>query len=147
MNGIELLHGLDEIIEKELADVVKKGKVEANEWENLKRLVCIMKEVKEVEQMLMEDDYDEGYSSRSYNTPFMPRMTYDSRGENMSHMRGRSKTTGRYMSRDGGYGRSNHSTKDRMIATMEGMYDKANSEHEKHLIDEMIKTIEDKELY
>ena len=147
MADMKLLYELDEILEKELKNVVEKGEVPANEWENLKRLVCIMKEVKEVEQMLMEDEYDEGYSSRSYNTPFMPRITYDSRGENMSHMRGRSRTTGRYMSRDGGYGRSNHSTKDRMIATMESMYDKANSEHEKQLIDEMIKTVEDKELY
>ena len=68
MADMKLLYELDDILEKELKNVVKKGEVPANEWENLKRLVCIMKEVKEVEQMLMEEGYDDGYSSRSYNT-------------------------------------------------------------------------------
>lgn len=146
MADVKLLYELDDILEKELKNVVKKGEVPANEWENLKRLVCIMKEVKEVEQMLMEEDYDDGYSSRSYNTQFTPRMTYDNRGGNMSNARGRSRTTGRYMSRDG-YGRSMHSIKDRVIDQIERMYDEAGSEHEREELNKMIKTVEGMELY
>ena len=55
-------------------------------------------------------------------------------------MRGRSRTTGRYMSRD--MGRSNHSIKDRMVDSLERMYDEAKTDHERGMLDEWIRKIE-----
>lgn len=140
MNDMELLRKIEEISKEELEKVAKKGEVQPNEWMNLKAAVCVMKDIKEVQQMLQEmgDSYgwDEGYSSRSYNTQFIPRMTHDG----MSTMRGRSRTTGRYMSRD--TGRSNHSIKDRMVDSLERMYDEAQTDHERGMLDEWIRKIE-----
>lgn len=151
MSNMDLLYKLDEMIEEELRKVVKKGEVAPNEWDNLKKVVCIMKEVKEVERMLNDDRYsNDNYSYRSYNTPFTYRMTYDSdrrmdQNGTMSHMRGRSKTTGRYMSRSDG--RSMHSIKDRVVDQIERMYDEATTDHERNVLDEMIRDIEASERY
>lgn len=159
MKDMELLHKLEDIVTEELKRVAKKGDVQPAEWVNFKAAVCIMKEVKELEQMLSEPDMDEGYSSRSYNTPFMPHMTYggnrtyrvegsyENQNGGMSRARGRSRTTGRYMSRDSAYdmGRSNHSIKDRMVDSLERMYDEAVTEHEKATIDDWIHKIESSE--
>lgn len=93
------------------------------------------------------------------NTPFMPHMTYDgnrtyrvegsydNQNDGMSRARGRSRTTGRYMSRDSAYdmGRSNHSIKDRMVDSLERMYDEAATEHERNVVDEWIRKIESSE--
>lgn len=147
MKDMELLHKLEDIVTEELKRVAKKGDVQPAEWVNFKAAVCIMKEVKELEQMLSELDMDEGYSSRSYNTPFMPHMTYENQNDGMSRARGRSRTTGRYMSRDSAYdmGRSNHSIKDRMVDSLERMYDEAATEHERNIVDEWIRKIESSE--
>ena len=159
MKDMELLHKIEDIVTEELKRVAKKGDVQPAEWLNFKAAVCIMKEVKELEQMLSETEMDEGYSSRSYNTPFMPRMaydgnrtyrvegSYDNQNGSMSRARGRSRTTGRYVSRDSAYdmGRSNHSIKDRMVDSLERMYDEAVTEHEKATIDDWIHKIESSE--
>lgn len=159
MKDMELLHKIEDIVTEELKRVAKKGDVQPAEWLNFKAAVCIMKEVKELERMLSETEMDEGYSSRSYNTPFMPRMaydgnrtyrvegSYDNQNGSMSRARGRSRTTGRYVSRDSAYdmGRSNHSIKDRMVDSLERMYDEAVTEHEKATIDDWIHKIESSE--
>lgn len=141
MHSMELLEKLDEILEKEIKEVVEKGKVEATQWDNLEKVVDIMEKSKKVQKMLCEmedDEYDYEYSSRSYDTPFMPRMT---------RTRGRSKTTGRYMSRShgGDYGRSNHSIRDRAVDAIERMYDEASTDHERQVLDNMIRMIENSE--
>ena len=159
MKDMELLHKIEDIVTEELKRVVKKGDVQPAEWINFKAAVCIMKDVKEIELMLSETEMDEGYSSRSYNMPFMPRIpydgnrtyrvegSYDNQNGGMSRARGRSRTTGRYMSRDSAYdiGRSNHSIKDRMVDSLERMYDEAVTEHEKATIDDWIHKIESSE--
>ena len=159
MKDMELLHKIEDIVTEELERVAKKGDVQPAEWLNFKAAVCIMKDIKELEQMLSETEMNESYSSRSYNTPFMPRInydgnrtyrvegSYDNQNGGMSNARGRSRTTGRYMSRDSVYdmGRSNHSIKDRMVDSLERMYDEAATEHERHIIDEWIHKIESSE--
>ena len=51
------------------------------------------------------------------------------------------------MSRDSAYdmGRSNHSIKDRMVDSLERMYDEAATEHERNVVDEWIRKIESSE--
>lgn len=150
MTEMEALCKLEEITTEELMKVAKKGEVAANEWQNLSHVVSVMKNVKKVQMMLPEwEEKNAGYSSRSYNTPFMPRMSYrddgsyDHQNGANSYERGRSRVTGRYMSRDSG--RSMHSIKDRMVDALERMYDEAATEHEKIMLDEWIRKIESSE--
>lgn len=107
-------------------------------------------------------------SEESYRMPYGGRIYYDAdnrdsyrgdsyRGEGNrggggsrggsyrgdSYERGRSPVTGRYISR-GSYedGYSGHSIKDRMVARLEGMYDEAQTEHERHTISKAIDKIQ-----
>ena len=148
--NMELLYKFDKLLETELKRVVEKGEIQPNEWMNLKALACIMKDVKEVERMLSTwDDSDENdmYSYKNYNMPRMRSMynPYENQNGDFSNMRGRSKTTGRYMSRTYGGGRSGHSIKDRMVDSLERMYDDASTEHEKQILDDWIRQIESSE--
>lgn len=150
MTEMEALCKIEEITTEELMKVAKKGEVAANEWPNLSHVVSVMKNVKKVQMMLPEwEEQNAGYSSRSYNTPFTPRMdyrgdgSYDRPNGANSYERGRSRVTGRYMSRDSG--RSMHSIKDRMVDALERMYDEAATEHEKIMLDEWIRKIESSE--
>lgn len=68
------------------------------------------------------------------------RGSYENQNDGMPNMRGRSRTTGRYMSRDSG--RSAHSIKDRAIAAIERMYDEAPTDHERTILDDIIRNIE-----
>ena len=147
MTDMELLCKIEDISKEELEKVAKKGEIQPNEWTNLDAVVSIMKNVKKVQKMISEMDGEYGHSSRSYDTQFTPRMDRGNRSyriegsyDGMSNERGRSRTTGRYMSRD--YGRSTHSIKDRMVDSLERMYDEAPTEHEKVVLDEWIRKIE-----
>lgn len=133
---------LEKDLKEELSKVVSAGTVSPTEVKTITDAVCLMLKLKEYEEWDEGKDYDEGYSSR----------------------RGRSATTGRYMSRDsrgsyrgGSYGRtydarmndgsyengySGHSIKDRMIDRLEGMYDEAQTEHERQIVDEWINRLE-----
>lgn len=55
-----------------------------------------------------------------------------------SYRRGRSPVTGRYISRGHEDGHSGHSIMDRMIASLESMYDEAKTDHEKQTVSEWI---------
>ena len=127
---------LEKDLKEELDKVVRAGTVSPQEVENISEAVCLMLKLKEYREWDERKDYDHGYSS----------------------MRGRSATTGRYMSRDydpmyhetsrryydgrTGDGYSGHSIKDRMIDRLEGMYDDAKTEHERKIVDEWINRIE-----
>ena len=52
--------------------------------------------------------------------------------------RGRSPVTGRYISRGHEEGHSGHSIMDRMVASLESMYDEAKTDHEKQTVSEWI---------
>lgn len=131
---------LEKDLKEELAKVVSAGTVSPTEVKTITDAVCLMLKLKEYEEWDERKDYDGGYSSR----------------------RGRSATTGRYMSRDSepsrnyyddhgrryydgsyrGDGYSGHSIKDRMVDNLEKMYDEAKTEHERATIDEWIGRIE-----
>lgn len=131
---------LEKDLKEELAKVTSAGTVSPTEVKTITDAVCLMLKLKEYEEWDEGKDRDPGYSSR----------------------RGRSATTGRYMSRDmessrnyyddhgrryydGSYrgdGYSGHSIKDRMVDSLERMYDEAKTEHERATIDEWIGRIE-----
>ena len=126
--SMDTLEMLDEQIKKVLPQELSALK---EAWELRAMIKCS-------EEMGDESSYD--MMPRSY----MMDPRYGSY-EGGSYRRGRSMTTGRYMSREDGYssgGYSGHSIKDRMIARLESMYDEAKSEHEREEIQKEIRRIE-----
>lgn len=127
-----------EMLEEQIKTVLKKGDISPQELSALKEAWELRAMIKCSEEMGDESSYD--MTPRSYMMD--PRYgSYDGG----SYRRGRSMTTGRYMSREDGYssgGYSGHSIKDRMIARLESMYDEAKSEHEREEIQKEIRRIE-----
>ena len=129
---------LEKDLKEELHKVINNGTVSPTEVKTITDAVRLMLKLKEYEEWDRKED-GEGYSTR----------------------RGRSATTGRYMSRDmepryhmegnsrryydglyRGDGYSGHSIKDRMVDSLERMYDEAPTEHERQILDEWINRIE-----
>lgn len=118
-----------EMLDEQIEKLIKKGDISQTEVDALKDAWTIK---------MMLECYDE-QGAMSYAMMPDPEMgSYGSYGG--SYRRGRSTTTGRYMSRESGY--SSHSIKDRMIARLEAMYDEAKSEHEREEIQKEIRRIE-----
>lgn len=149
-----ILQELRESVEKELEKITKKNDITPAELENATKAVCLIEKIKMLEEL---DSYDgDAYSENSYRSPRM-RMSYGEEGmyadnsyrsphvrmsygdDDMSYRRGRSMTTGRYMSRDDGY--SGHSIKDRMISKLENMMDEAKTEHERQTVNDWIRRL------
>ena len=123
-----------ETIEDVIKDITSKKDISPAQLEHLSKSVCIIEKLKSLEQQ--ENDFSEN-----------------------SYRRGRSRTTGRYMSRDnsqgyydGGnssrryndsHGYSGHSLKDRMIAKLEEMLDETKSPHEEQFINQWIDRLSD----
>ena len=126
-----------ETIEDVIKGITSKNDISPAQLEHLSKAICIIEKLKSLEQQETE------YSENSYR-------------------RGRSRTTGRYMSREGGNsqnyydntynggsgnstrryfdseGYSGHSIKDRMISRLEEMFDEAHNEHERQVVQEWI---------
>lgn len=87
----------------------------------------------------------EGNSNASYDNAYEGAYdgaydgVYDGSGEN-SNRRGRSRRTGRYVSRDGGYSRA--MDKERMIGKLEDMMDDAPSEKERKVLEQCVERLE-----
>lgn len=134
---------LEKELKKELDRINNAGQLAPTDVKTITDAICLMLKVKEYEE------WEEGGNS------------YEQGG--YSNRRGRSMTTGRYVSRDvdpmrsygediysgrrsyrGSYDRgySGHSIKDRMISRLEGMYDEAQTEHERQMVDEWINKLE-----
>ena len=134
----EILQNAREAVEDVLKDVTSKKDVSPARLEVLMKSLCALDTINTMAQK------DNEYSENSYR-------------------RGRSRTTGRYMSRDNSNnyydgnsnrnyrdsgnssrryndssGYSGHSMKDRMIAKLEEMFDEAQSRHEEQFIQDWI---------
>ena len=149
-----------------IRDITRKEHISPAELEAVMKSVCLIMKVDGTENG--NGDYEGEYSERgmSRNSSRRNEMyNYEPMGyDEASYRRGRSSVTGQYVSRDSGGGASSrgsydsshryydggsrnsgysgHSMRDRAIAKLEGMYDEAQTEHEKHFLDECIKMIE-----
>ena len=136
-------------LEDNVKQITRKESMTPAELEHLSKSICIIEKIKNIQQQGGDD-----YSENSYR-------------------RGRSRTTGRFVSRDDGSsqgyydnnafdggsnnssrnyrdsgnssrryydssGYSGHSIKDRMVARLEEMFDEAQSEHEKQVVQDWI---------
>ena len=137
------LEKINDAIEEAIRPIIGKGaNMSAAELDVLTKAVCTIEKIKQIEN-------GESYADYSRNS-------YDSgRNDNHSYERGRSATTGRYVSRDDGYssrryydgdnprnGHSGHSIKDRMIAQLEKMYDEAQTDHERQTVNDWIRRLD-----
>ena len=134
----EILQNAREAVEDVIKDVTSKKDVSPARLEVLMKSLCALDTINAMEQQ------DKEYSENSYR-------------------RGRSRTTGRYMSRDNSNnyydgnssrnyrdsgnssrryndanGYSGHSIRDRAIAKLEEMFDEAQSRHEEQFIQDWI---------
>lgn len=118
-----VMEELKKLVTKELEKMIEKGTMSPTELKVAMDAVCLIEKIDHVEYM--ENYEDEGYSGEDW-----------SRGHNSSYMRGRSPSTGRYMSRGGSYDmeRSGHSIKDRVIDKLERMMDESSSDYERQTI-------------
>ena len=149
MGTNKILEKINDAVEEAIRPIISKGaSMTAAELDVLTKAVCTIEKIKQIEDG--GNSYDN--YSRSYNS-------YDDDGN--SYRRGRSAVTGRYVSRDAmphfegstsrrfydgemsrnGNGYSGHSIKDRMVASLEKMYDDAQTEHERQLVDNWIRRI------
>ena len=143
-------------IEKEIKGITKKETITPTELANLKEALRAVKDIMEIIGDLPQDandntsnGYNTSYAVRpgfkheaEYSGAYFPREVY-SGGYPYSYRRGRSATTGRYVSRGENYGDaySGHSISDRMVAAIEDMYDDAKTDHERKQIDTAIRMI------
>lgn len=108
------LHQLEEHVEDEIKKVLKKGDLTPAEVANLKEAMCLLEQAEKTKKSKkMHHEYDEGESYAPYHMPHvsygMGHREYGINGmvdvsemEGASHRRGRSPSTGRYVSRDSG---------------------------------------------
>lgn len=128
----------------EVSKINKKGDLTPGEVDSVYKISNIMEKSTKAASMLglmegEEYDYSRGYSG------YMPYPSeYSMRGN--SYARGRSATTGRYVSRDYGMsrnmgGHSGHSIDDRMIMALEQQMDAAQTDYERQRVQELINQI------
>ena len=133
--GFELLENFNELLEKEIRKVVMQGEIKPDQYQNLERVVCMMKQTKEAEYYMdaLGEMEDYGHSTR----------------------RGRSMTTGRYVSRTSPMhhhmddrsmsymdGYSMHSYKDRIIADLEENVRNAPTEKDRLFAERLLNSAE-----
>lgn len=148
MSKNKTLEKINDAIEEAIRPIIGKGAaMNAAELDVLTKAVCTIEKIKQIE----DDEHYAEYSRNSYNSGNIIRPYEDDN----SYRRGRNAATGRYVSRDDGYstrryydgeaprnGYSRHSV-NRMISQLEKMYDEAQSEHERQLIHEWIRRLDD----
>lgn len=149
MKIIEMLSNsekLEKLLEKEINKVVDKGDLTSVEVDNLKKVVCLVKEIAELEKEAMDLGYmDEGESG--YYSPMNPPYSYGT-SMNRTVNPNRFMRTGSYDAsrtrRNASYGNghSGHSIKDRMVDRLESMMDEAQTDYERQQIMDMINQIQ-----
>lgn len=129
---------LEKELEKEMDKIIAANTLTPSDVSTMKDAVKLMLKVKEYKECCDEEEnsygYNDGYSTR----------------------RGRSMTTGRYVSRDPGYsmmrgsynrgsydqGYSGHDMRARMIDQLEELYSEAHDEKDRMMLDEWIRRFE-----
>ena len=122
----ERIEKFEELLEKELKEKLDRvnnaGTINPEDLKVIKDAVKLMLKIQKYKEWMMGAGYDDGYSTR----------------------RGRSATTGRYVSRDS-YPRNymnGYSGHNRMIDELERMYDQSHDAHERQMISEWIHNAE-----
>lgn len=136
------LEKIQDAVEEAIRPIIAKGAaMNAAELDVLTKAVCTIEKINQIENAedySRDRSFDDGNSFRRGRSPITGR--YVSR-DPMPHFEGA--TARRFydgdMSRSGGY--SGHSIKDRMVSQLEKMYDEAQTDHERHVLDTWLRRI------
>lgn len=143
----KILDKLEEMTKHELEQLTKQPALSGQDLDKMIKATCALDQMESLRMHEEEKKHGVSYSrGNSYGTGH--HMDLDPYG-NVSYARGRSSVTGRYVSRDSDPMRENdydrsyssHSISDRMVASLEKMYDEAKSPHEQKIIDTWISRI------
>lgn len=132
-------------IEHEIAGLNKKDTLSAAEIANLKEALCAAKSIMDIIGEIPQDARDAYTNGVTGSYSLRPGFKYEYSGHmpeympDYSYRRGRSMTTGRYVSRGDHY--SGHSIYDILIANMELTYNDCKSEHDEKIIDTAIRMV------
>lgn len=129
---------LRDISESELKKIAKKDDLSPAEFEAAAKAVCMLKDLKKIEDMdskrMMGDDYSHGYGHYEHPYRRYGIVSYADGNRTRDRM-------GRYSNSDGRM-YSHHSIKDRMIDRLESMMDEASTDYERQKVGEFIRQIE-----
>ena len=130
-------------LEREIKGITKKETMSPAELVNLKEALCAAKSIMDIVGELPTEANDANSNGYSSSYSIKPGFKYEYSGHmpDYSYRRGRSMTTGRYVSR-GNDNYSGHSIHDRMIAKLEELYDESPSNYDHKVIDDGIRMIE-----
>ena len=132
-------------LEREIKGITKKDTMSPAELANLNQALCAAKSIMDLIGELPQEANDT--NSNGYSTSFAlkPGFKYDGYSGGMpdySYRRGRSMTTGRYVSRGYDNHYSGHSIHDRMIAKLEELYNEGIGPHDEAVVAAGIRMIE-----
>lgn len=137
MNLEKNLNSLEDLLNEQIAKIANKGDITPTELENMTKTLCLLEKIK---------DYREDYDWEDEGQSQMSRR-YSRRMDSMKDINNITRnpySTNSYENRSyrNSYGRnrgySGHSIKDRMVAKLESMYDEAQTDHERQIVDEWI---------
>lgn len=141
MISMKELEMTEDLLVDELKKVVKKGELkdgtEAKALKDVLEAIKLIHCLRDGDEMESPENGYSGYSGYSggWGRTRMP-VNYNGNVDFNGTYGRRSPMTGRYISSNGGY--SGHSIHDRMIASLEGLYDQAGTQHEKDEISNWI---------
>lgn len=139
MVNMKDLDGLEELLIEEIHKIVKSGEIkDATQIKAIKEVAETLNIINCIRNDNMNGGIDGGYSGyMPNNMPYNNQIESSGYSNRNSSYGRRNPRMGRYSSSmDGGY--SGHSIHDRMIASLEDMYDAAKTQHEKSEIDNWI---------
>lgn len=130
-------------IEHEIAGLNKKDTLSVAEIANLKEALCAAKSIMDIIGEIPQDAQDSYSNGVTGSYSLRPGFKYEySEGmPDHSYRRGRSMTTGRYVSRGHDRFYSGHSIYDILVANMELTYNDCKSEHDEKIIDTAIRMV------
>lgn len=133
-------------LEREIKGITKKDSMSPAELVNLKEALCAAKSIMDLIGELPKEANDANSNGYSSSYAIKPGFKYDGYSGTMpdySYRRGRSMTTGRYISR--GYDNNNysgHSIHDRMVAKLEELFNEGIGPHDEAVVEAGIRMIQ-----
>ncbi len=130
-------------LEREIKGITKKDTMSPAELVNLKEALCAAKSIMDLIGELPKEANDTNSNGYSSSYSIKPGFKYEYSGAmpDYSYRRGRSMTTGRYVSRGYDNHYSGHSIYDILVANMELTYNDCKSEHDEKIIDTAIRMV------
>lgn len=131
INTEEILNGIKQLALKDIKCVVDKGKIDPADYQNLDRAIDIVKDIETVGAMKQGGYFEDDYGVSGAMMPVYKMNSMSQQPNSMSinsFGRGRSATTGRYVSMDN----------DPVMGRLESMMNTAQTEQERRIIQRMM---------